>query len=275
MGVDFSGAKTEGKTWVSEGRIVSPEHLFIDRVQPFLRADLAEFLRCAPLGTVVALDFPFSLPRVFLDSLGIRATDMRDVWPRIAEMPLDTYRKACKGFGWHPKRAGDNHYNVSMSALNARLVPMTYHGIKMLNDLHLSNPERWWVPPLDCGEPADDRITLLEVMPGAFLWSIGFDYATVKGYKTAKDSLDTRDDVIDRLPSRAGCGNINTKNLYDFRSGYRANDDLLDCVVAGLAAAAWVTNKQSFLHPSRGEQPDAKLEGWIYAPNNLTPHPRP
>ena len=266
VGVDFSGAKAEGKTWVAEGRLLSNGHLTVDRVQPFLRDDLSEFLQDVPLGTVVALDFPFSLPRVFLESLSIRVPTMREVWPHIADMPLDIYIKACKGFGWHPKRRGDNHYSVSLSALNSRLVPMTYRGIKMLNKLNKSHPGRWWIPPLDRGEPPVDRITLLEVMPGAILWSLGFDRATVKGYKNAKDSLETRNHVINKLSGFARDAHIEILNLLDFRRVFRANDDSLDSVVAALAAASWATNRASFLHPLCDEHTDAILEGWIYAP---------
>ena len=266
VGVDFSGAETEGKTWLCEGKVRSPGQVTIERVQPVLRNDLAEFLYCVPFGTVVALDFPFSLPKVFLDSLDIRVPDMKQVWPRIAEMPFAAYKKACSGFGRHPKRKGDNYYNVSLSALNTRLVPMTYRGIELLNNLNSTRAERWWVPPLNFGEPPDDRITLLEVMPGAFLWSIGFDHSTVKGYKNAKDSLVTRNLVIDNLSEFAKRANVNVANLDDFRKGFKASDDLLDCVVAALAAASWATSKGLFLHPSSGELPDARLEGWIYAP---------
>ena len=262
IGVDFSGATTEGKTWVAEGCLSSAGHLIIDRVQPFLRNDLLELLEHAPPSTIVALDFPFGLPRVFLESLGIHANTMKEVWRYIAAMPFNEYKNTCKGFGTHPKRTGDKHYPVSLSALNSRLVPMTYRGIEMLHNLDKACLNRWCIPPLDSGEAPSGQITLLEVMPGAFLSTIGLDWATVKGYKGA-DSLNARDRVINRL---ATYEEIRVTNLLQFRTGFRANDDCLDSVVAALAAALWATDRQSFLHPVSEELSDAQLEGWIYAP---------
>ena len=262
VGVDFSGAKDEGKTWVAEGRLPSAGHLIIDRIQPFLRNDLLELLQHAPPSTVVALDFPFGLPKVFLESLGIHAATMKEVWHYIAAMSFNEYKNECKGFGTHPKRTGDKHYPVSLSALNSRLVPMTYRGIEMLHSLDKACLNRWCIPPLCSGEATVDRITLLEVMPGAFLSAIGLDWATVKGYKGA-DSLDARDRVINRL---AAYEEIKVTNLLHFRTGFRANDDCLDSVVAALAAALWASDRQLFLHPIGEELSDATLEGWIYAP---------
>ena len=262
IGVDFSGAKIEGKTWVTQGHMPTAGCLFIDRIQPFLRDDLSALLEQAPPGTVVALDFPFSLPGAFLEQLSIHAITMREVWRQLPGMSLEEYWEQCKVFGTHPKRTADKHYSVSLSALNSRLVPMTYSGIKMLHDLDKAHQDRWWVPPLDSGVAPVDRITLLEVMPGAFLWSIGFDWAALKGPQGYKSSLDTRDRVISQLCVKAP---IEIPNLLDFRLGFRANDDCLDSAVAALAAATWATRQDAFLHPIGEELHDAMLEGWLYA----------
>ena len=269
MGVDFSGAKVEGKTWVAKGCLSSDGQMAINHVQPVLREDLIDILTNVPVATVVALDFPFGLPRVFLESLNYESLNfdfktMKSVWPRISEMGLADYRQRCKAFGWHPKRAGDSHYPVSMSALNTRLVPMTYHGIRMLHGLDQESPDRWWIPPLDCCGSPDDKVTLLEVMPGAFLRAIGFDHATVKGYKDAKAALETRDHIIGNL---AACANVKLPNLADYRWGFRANEDCLDAVIAAIAAASWALGTP-FLHPTEAELMDARLEGWIYAPES-------
>ena len=267
IGVDFSGAKIEGKTWVTQGHMPTTGCLFIDRIQPFLRDDLSALLEQVPPSTVVALDFPFSLPGAFIKKLGIPAITMREVWRQLPGMSLEEYWEQCKAFGTHPKRTADKHYSVSLSALNSRLVPMTYSGIKMLNDLDKTHQDRWWVPPLDSGVAPVDRITLLEVMPGAFLWSIGFDWAALKGPQGYKSSLHTRERVISQLGVKAS---IEIPNLLDFRWGFRANDDSLDSVVAALAAAAWATNQGAFLHPRKDECEDAQLEGWLYG---LKPQP--
>ncbi len=266
IGVDFSGAKAEGKTWVAEGHLPSTGRLIIDCVQPILRNDLLELLQSAAPSTVIALDFPFGLPRVFLESLSIHANTMKDVWPHIVDISIDRYKDKCKSFGTHPKRTGDKLYSVSISALNSRLVPMTYRGIEMLHNLHKAHANRWCIPPLDSCEIPADRVTLLEVMPGAFLWSIGFDRATVKGYKNAADSLNTRDDVIKKLCEYA---EIKIPNLSGFRWGFRANEDCLDSLVAAIAAAKWAQNPDYFRKPDTDELADAKLEGWIYAPRPI------
>ncbi len=262
IGVDFSGAVAEGKTWIAEGHLDGSRELIVDRVQPILRKDLIALLCVVPASTVAALDFPFGLPRVVLESLGIEHESMNYVWSDIATMHLDDYRAECKKFRRHYKRAGDRHYPVSMSVLNSRLVPMTYHGIKMLYALTQSSSNQWWIPPLDCGKSPTDKVTLLEVMPGAFLRAIGFDHATVKGYKDAKAALETRDYIIGNLAARA---NVELPNLADYRWGFQANDDCLDAVIAAVAAASWALGTP-FLHPTAAEFMDARLEGWIYAP---------
>ena len=38
---------------------------------------------------------------------------------------------------------------------------MTYHGIKMLRDLHYEWKERWYIPSLLFDEPCRGRVTLL------------------------------------------------------------------------------------------------------------------
>ncbi len=273
IGVDFSGAQSEGKTWVTEGHIPTVGCLVIDRIQPMFRNDLSALLEQAPLPTVVALDFPFSLPRVFLEWLDIPANTMKQVWRQMSGMSLKEYSNQCRTYGRHPMRTVDQHYApVAMSALNTRLVPMTYYGTRMLNDLDRTHRNRWWVPPLDFGEVPQDRITLLEVMPGAFLWSIGFDRATVKSYKTAKGWLMVRNRIINQLGEHARNAGIEIPNLLDYRRGLRVNDDCLDSAVAALAAASWATHQDLFLHPQQEEYDAAIREGWLYG---LAPEPQP
>ena len=263
IGVDFSGAKNEGKTWVAFARLEHGTDLLFDRVQPFRRDDLYDYLATdVATPAVVALDFPFSLPAPFLNSLKICADRMDDVWPVTHRMSLEAYRDQCKNHGTHPMRTADDCHPVSLSALNTRLVPMTYYGMQMLHKLATTRPKRWWIPPLNCGTAPDDRISLLEVMPGAFLSSIGLDYMTVKRYKS---NLDVRDDVIRALTAYTRKA-MATTNLEQYRPGCRANDDCLDAVVAAVAAAVWAQDCSRFRHPTDAERAKAQLEGWIYAP---------
>lgn len=278
IGVDFSGAQDEGKTWIARGSLTDGGKMILNIVHPIRREDLHDLLLDVPTPAVVALDFPFSLPSVFLNQLRIRTNTMNGVWPHIANMPLGsyqnpnvgTYRQRCSAFGTHPKRTGDECYTVSMSALNTRLVPMTYHGIKMLDRLSTAQRSRWWIPPRDIGPAPVDKVVLLEVMPGALLWAIGLDYGTVKGYKGATGALDTRERVINRLSEYAEV-ELGIQHLPDWRLGFRANDDSLDAVVAYVAAALWTIDENLFHRPEDHRDAAvlqaARLEGWIYAPN--------
>lgn len=272
IGVDFSGAdeKRNVNTWITRGSLTSSGKLTLNAVHPIRREDLHDLLLDVPTPAVVALDFPFSLPSAFLDQLRIRTNTMNGVRHRIAKMPRDQYERECKCLGTHPKRTGDKCYGVSMSALNTRLVPMTYHGIKMLHRLITAQAARWWIPPRDIGPAPVDKTVLLEVMPGALLWAIGLDYATVKGYKGATGALETRERVINRLSEYAEAA-LGIQPLSDLRLGFRANDDFLDAVVAFVAAALWAKDDNLFHRPEDHEDPavleTARLEGWIYAPN--------
>ncbi len=268
LGVDFSGAVADDKTWLAEGRLSSTECMIIDRVQPILRDDLLVLLKEVPESTVVALDFPFGLPKVFLEAESIQADTMADVWPKIAGMALNEYKRKCRNYGTHPKRTGDKCYSVSMSALNSRLVPMTYYGITMLYKLDAECRDRWWIPPLHSGAAPPNRVTLLEVMPGAVLHSsMGFDYAIAKGYKNATGSLAARHTIVEGLSQSSS---LEISNLKDFRWGFRANDNCLDAVIAAVAAALWAKNQTSFCRPEDYADDavlkSARLEGWIYAP---------
>lgn len=274
IGVDFSGARTEEDTWLAECHLTGTYELIIERVQPIRRVDLCAFLFKALPGTVVALDFPFGLPIEVLESffkdLDLDNATMADVWPLIARMTREEYEDKCRGFvsrtRRHPKRTGDHRHTVSMSPLNVRMIPMTYHGIELLNKIHDESPDRWLVPPIDCEAPAAERVTLLEVMPGAFLKRLGFETQTVKRYKNAEDSLFNREHIIAELSSRAQNVGVSVSNLSEFKWGMKAIDDCLDSVVAAIAAASWARNQVAFCHPEPSELKSAQLEGWIYVP---------
>lgn len=267
VGVDFGGGKGEGKTWVSEGRLLSNGSLTIDHVQPFLRDDLSEFLQEVPLGTVVALDFPFGVPKKLAPTLSPGAVTMKHVWASVSRMSLEEFEYKCRQIVRHPKREFDEaHYkSESLSPLNLRMVPMTYTGIRMLHKLYMRHPQRWHLPPIDSERIRTDRVTLLEVMPGALLSVIGFSRKVYKGYKNAKkptESLAFRDKILGNLTAR---GNLEIPNLGDFQRGCRANDDCLDAVIAAVGAASWAL-EYPFLEPSGGQLPAAQLEGCIFAP---------
>ena len=69
IGVDFSGAAKDnhvGKTWITEGTLQG-NSLTLLEPRPISRNCLTEMLIKEDPKAVIAMDFPFSVPREFLD----------------------------------------------------------------------------------------------------------------------------------------------------------------------------------------------------------------
>ena len=274
IGVDFSGARSDTNTWIARGRLDGRETLWLDSAQRIRRDDLGDLLPAIPTPAVAALDFPFGLPRRFAESMGVVSATgaMPDLWDIITAQTLAEFiahRNQFVAEHGEPKRAGDLKYHrESYSPLhnvNPNMLPMTYHGIGLLRRWHLEQPRRWHVPPLPpAGSPAE-TVTLLELMPGAFLRSVGLPY---KGYKKGQRAQRLRDEILAALPAQSG---VSIANLSDVRDDCLGNDDCLDSVVAAVAASAWVLDSSRFRHPTCDELADAQLEGWIYVPAAATP----
>ena len=286
IGVDFSGAKDEhksAKTWVAQGRMDDAGVLRLDSVQPMIRADLHDLLAGVKPPAVAAMDFPFGVPKEFAkyicrpDRPGI----MSDVWQKVAKMEDGAFFTARENFMARrrkvPMRVGDNKYYPYPQSYSPlckapiKMLPMTYHGIAMLHHLHQAAPQRWHVPPLQPTNAVPEHtVTLLEVMPGAFLNAIGFIAAITRnpGYKISNQAIPNRDIILAGLSENSG---VPLPNVATVRNGCRANDDCLDAVVAAVAAAAWARNPDQFRHPNDDELPSARIEGWLYAPNPIIP----
>ena len=276
IGVDFSGHRDDRNTWVALGESGSDGALVFDSVQPMRRDDLSVLLANTPTPAVAALDFPFGVPREFAEFLygGDTLADMTDIWGVMAGLTgqefvarRDDFVGARAGLPLHerePKRAGDLAYHREsyspLHTVNPNMLPMTYEGIRMLRALHEEQPRRWHLPPLKPKGAASERVTLLELMPGAFLKSVGLPF---KGYKKGRNALDKRDEILGNLAEASGVG---LPNLDRVRMACRANDDCLDAVVAAVGAAAWALDDSRFHRPDGDELADAMLEGWIYVP---------
>jgi hypothetical protein len=78
-GVDFSGAKTDDRTWVTRGRL-NGHVLALGDCKAVTRAQLTELLLHLPQGTVAALDFPFSVPQSFAHFWRPGASSMPELW---------------------------------------------------------------------------------------------------------------------------------------------------------------------------------------------------
>ena len=281
LGVDFSGAKADKNTWVAQG-VLSGGALTIGSCESTPRAELAELLASLPSGSVAALDFPFSVPRLFAGSWLPGARTMHQLWEAAAAMDLPEFMALRDTFvaeHGEPLRRGDLYFPECYSCLhkaNPNMVPMTFRGMQMLAGLWKSGCR---VPPLpDQGRAGP---VLLESMPGAALRAFGLPF---KGYKKGRNAVELRRRILDGLDPGSG---IALPNLARFRDDCIGNDDCLDSVVAAVAACLWSQDQTVFRLPQDGPgdatkrggtpNPDenelaaARLEGWLYAPVFLGP----
>ncbi len=300
VGVDFSGAKADKRTWITEGSVNSVNTdntegssdsgkgaLLLLSCRSVPREKLARLLKALPGDAVAALDFPFSVPMAFAEFLGHPNKEMPDLWQAAAAMEREEFFAKCdrfvKEYG-ELLRAGDLHVPGCTSCLhrggNPNMVPMTFHGMQMLSVLWKSGSR---VPPLE--NPGHKGAVLLEVMPGAALKAFGLPD---KGYKKeSRQSIDNRRKILRELPKRSG---VNVVNLRDFSDEAISSHDALDSIVAALTAALWIEEESAFRRPCniltveqscaniqrlRRVSPEikgmkqlaaAKREGWIYMP---------
>jgi len=276
IGVDFSGAKADKNTWVTQG-VLSDGVLEISSCEPTPRAKLAALLVAAPENTIAALDFPFSVPREFASYWLPEASSMPQLWKAAAAMEFQEFMALRDEFvadHKEPYRLGDLYFPECYSCLhkaNPNMVPMTFRGMQMLDGLWHSGCR---VPPL----PDNNRTgpLLLESMPGATLRALGLPF---KGYKKGQNAVDLRRQILDGLEAKSGIG---LPNLSKFRDYCMGNDDCLDSVAAAVAACLWSDDQSSFRVPQNGpsdvshrggipnpqeiEIQTARLEGWLYAP---------
>lgn len=281
LGVDFSGAKADKNTWVTQG-VLSGGALTIGSCDSTPRAALAELLASLPPDSVAALDFPFSVPERFASQWLSEARSMPELWKAAAAMDLPGFlalRDTFVAEHGEPLRRGDLYFPECYSCLhktNPNMVPMTFRGMQMLAGLWESGCR---VPPL----PDEGRTgpVLLESMPGAALRACGLPF---KGYKKGRKAVELRWRILDGLALRSGVALPNLGRFIDCCIG---NDDCLDSVVAAVAACIWSRDQALFRLPQDGpgdatkrggtpgpdenELANARLEGWLYAPVFLGP----
>jgi hypothetical protein len=264
VGVDFSGARSDNRTWVARGRL-DGRSLELRSCAPVRRAELEEVLLSLPGDAVAALDFPFSVPREFARFWIPGAIAMPDLWAAASTMELAGFMALRDSFAnryGEPRRRCDTFFSEAFSCLhkvNPNMVPMTFYGMRMLARLW---PAGCDVPPL--APQGWGKALLLEAMPGAALRAFKLPY---KGYKNGVNAGIKRRQILDGLPGRSG---LLLRNLAEFREGCLESHDCLDAVVAAVTAALWVREPGLFLRPTLGEVegPDrvSLLEGWLYAP---------
>ena len=297
IGVDFSGADetSEVNTWITEGQLEGIQFKITGCPRSIKRKDLTELLlKCHSRDTVVAMDFPFSVPWGFAQYWKPNANTMPELWCAAAKSkPSDFYAK-CSGYATkmpkgqkHPLRIGDLYSSKPLSCLNGRMRPMTFYGMQMLHHLWESKSE-FRIPPLDDSGRAGP--VLLEVMPGAALESFNLLYEPYKNVTktTSKSEIDkNRKKILGRLENKS---KVEITNLNDFMGTYLNHHDGIDSLVAAVVAARWKINQCQFNLPARTptdrnklpnprrcdrasedamamtELEAARREGWIYVP---------
>ena len=281
VGVDFSGAEKTNGTCVTKGvlrnhvlELESCDHLSSKR-DIALGALEQELHRLAEAkNSVVAMDFPFSVPRAFAERLAPGASTMPEVWRAVAEeIDYDKFKELRDSFvdrHGEVMRRGDANFWGPFSplhAVNPSMLQMTFHGMRMLHRLRKAG---FRVPPLrddDCEGPI-----LLETMPGVLLRTFGLPAENYKNKNKTNggDFKKFRRDILNGLEGKSG---LTLKNLADIRDKCINNHDRLDSLVAAIGAANWALNEQRFLKPRDSllqteELNAARLEGWIYAPKS-------
>lgn len=78
---------------------------------------------------------------------------------------------------------------------------MTDEGIRLLHRWREEHPRCWYVPPLEPPAPPDRTVTLLELMPGAFLKAVGLP---CKGDKKRRRASELRERITGALAGASG-----------------------------------------------------------------------
>ena len=264
IGVDYSGAKTDNNTWISRGTFYE-NTLTLETCEPITRGNLTSTFSKFDSPTIASLDFPFSVPEQFSKYWCPEAKDMTDLWHAASGITLRDFLyirdEFVKKHG-EPKRFGDTWYPDCYSCLhkaNPNLVPMTFYGMQMLDQLNRTNCS---IPPL-----TKDTITqsvFLEAMPGAGLRAMALPF---KGYKNGRQAAMKREMILTGLAKHSGLDICNLDLFFDL--GIR-NHDALDSIVALVIAGLWVKDPAVFRCPPENPQGDLELtinlEGWLSAP---------
>ena len=277
IGVDYSGAVEDKKTWFTEGELVG-NTLHIEKCQPITRKNLTQKLIQLNQPAVVAMDFPFAIPKTFAKCWRPSTTDISDIWESAARVPdLDCFSRRCESwsekFGKNPMRVSDKLFPGSgvLSALcraPRNLVPMTFYGMRMLYQLNQAENQFWIPLQINQEDYCANHRILLEIMPGAVLQSLKLNrpYKSADSPEKVLVRRQNRQFILDGLPARSG---IWLLGIRAFRSYALNFDDCLDSLVAAVAGSMWHRSPSSFQYPNETQMRHAKIEGWIFTPPPL------
>lgn len=299
MGVDFSGARDDRKTWLADGRLDNGR-LNLESCRSVQRADLAVILANLDGPTVVAMDFPFSVPAEFAKywqreivanggTLPVFET-MPNLWAAAASTEWKTFEEIVLKFVERCKKRGEQKFLArkydkgipeAQSPLkpkgNPTMLPMTFRGMQLLHRVWQC-PTTNHVCVLPLSVPCRDcYTTFLEVMPGAALKRLGIKTEKYKGSSKASERnlekeqrlliLSQLKDARITTPIEVVLSDSVSSSCLENRGG-----DALDAVVAAITAAMWHKDEERFHRPEDVADIDwetVMLEGWLYAPKTL------
>lgn len=277
-GADCSGSKElPNETWLAVGTLTGAG-LELTRLSKIgTHALSAEIGKLASLHSV-GFDFPFSLPRDFLDYLADKAERPKfQEWQEVVEhlvfMPLEQFQDYVHLFRKESKRFTDKSATVQglspLHRANPSMVQMTWHGMRTLASM---NPEKFAVQPFQ--DAVEGRCTVLEVYPRATLKCLGLPDT---GYKVKdkkeKDKMQSvRHHLLQGLLSSRERVKHGIPKLFipqKFEHFIVDSDNAFDAVVACYATAMHANDASLFADPLEGDNVDVLIEGWIYEPGKL------
>lgn len=265
LGVDFSSAPSRRKPITVAWGGLNAGVLRLQSVHDVQSLAAFEALLREPGPWLGGFDFPFGLPRVFVDGLGLGASCQAVIAAVRARCPARMDFRALVD-AWGASRAVGQrlaHRRAdtamdgirSTSPLQTRYVPvgfMYFEGLGRLVDAGVS------LPGLREGQGADPQRLALEAYPGL----LAHELIGARSYKNSHsaDRLFARKDILEaleqgrtRLGLRLKLSHAQREALADDASG-----DRLDAVLC-LVQAAWASQQPRYGWPAEVDP----VEGWI------------
>jgi predicted nuclease with RNAse H fold len=331
IGCDYSAAKAQpNATWLASGNLLSEglasSQLNIDRLEKIGSDKLLEYLLSltgagstgdSPRGNcprgaapgdfapapqtngawLIGLDFPFSLPRPFIEillktnrvlnagsSANFIASNAAVPWVEVAEQisqltynELVSLVQAAKPImGGEVKRQTDNSTDPKAQSplhqINPGMLKMTWQGMQLLLALHHQD---FAILPFSKGIGLNRSLAadVIEVYPAAILKALGLPWRKYKGKdQEAKqlrqfilsNLLDPSDKL--RTVNRINSGQVKLELAPHLEQIALDSDDALDAVIAAVGAANAYLNPSQTAPPSHILPHTIALEGWIYVP---------